>query len=285
GKNILVPDFICQVVIDVLLELEMNIVFYTVHDNFEFSLPKNLNDISALYLVKYFGHASDSFNSAISSSSIPLIIDDVFGVHAPVISPNISWGYFNSLRKITQIADFSYVVTNIPLVDIDKKKLSCFAALKYQGKNMKFNFIYNDSGNESEYLECFNKSERIINDNVGIFYPEDKSIYLVGKFQENYVNDRMIRLKNLAEAERCIARDKKINVSPDYPSFFPVLLNQREKVRGELMKRGIYLAVHWPNTNQIRNNISDRIISVPLDSRYNSKDILRICDLINQFDD
>lgn len=51
------------------------------------------------------------------------------------------------------------------------------------------------------------------------------------------------------------------------------------------MKRGIYLAVHWPNTNQIRNNISDRIISVPLDSRYNSKDILRICDLINQFDD
>ncbi|HHQ4511306.1 TPA: hypothetical protein ACSPZ9_001668, partial [Aeromonas hydrophila] len=60
------------------------------------------------------------------------------------------------------------------------------------------------------------------------------------------------------------------------------LLNKRDEVRHELMRDSIYLAIHWPAIEQSENNLSDKLLSLPLDSRYTKEDIERICNIINR---
>lgn len=284
NKKILVPDFVCQIVIDILLEYQVKIIFYTIKDDFEFSLKENIFNADAIYLVKYFGHTSDAFKTIISTSSIPLIVDDVFGIQAPKITSNVPWGYFNSLRKITPIADFSQVITNIPLLDITKKRLLEFSTLKYKAKEIKFDFVNSSAYDEEKFLRLFEQAEYILNTNKGIFQPEDKSIFLAGKLHERYEVNKTLRLQNMDEAKKNIPSKKQINITPEFPSFLPVLLNHRDRVRSMLMKKGVFLAIHWPSHNKVKNAISDKIISIPLDPRYDRNDIRSICNLINQFD-
>ena len=64
-------------------------------------------------------------------------------------------------------------------------------------------------------------------------------------------------------------------------SFFPVFLDNRNFVIRNLMQHKIFLAVHWPSFAKM-NNISDHILSIPLDSRYSESEIKGICKLIVQ---
>lgn len=48
------------------------------------------------------------------------------------------------------------------------------------------------------------------------------------------------------------------------------------------MRDSIYLAIHWPAIEQSENNLSDKLLSLPLDSRYTKEDIERMCNIINR---
>lgn len=140
GKRVLVPDFVCQVVVDVLHEYDIHVDFYNVKESFEFSLPDCLDDYDALYIVKYFGHESATFKSVVNNSSLPLIIDCVFDVQLPEINTKAHWCYFNSLRKITVIADFSQIISNKPLLIVNKLRISSFSEKNIKRKKLNTNF-------------------------------------------------------------------------------------------------------------------------------------------------
>lgn len=282
GKRVLVPDFVCQVVVDVLHEYKIHVDFYNVKENFEFSLPECLDDYDALYIVKYFGHESATFKRAVNNSTLPLIIDCVFDVQLPEINTQAHWCYFNSLRKITVVADFSQIVSNKPLFIINKVRISSFSEKKYQAKEAKYKFLHSSQGREATYLKYFSNAESIIDENKNIFESEDKSIYLMGCFYSCFKEDLKIRLQNLTFATTILSDIHFIKITPTFPSFLPLLLNKRDEVRRELMKDSIYLAIHWPAIEQSKNHLSDKLLSLPLDSRYTKEDIERMCDIIKR---
>ncbi|WP_318484954.1 pyridoxal phosphate-dependent transferase [Photobacterium leiognathi] len=284
GKTILIPDFVCQIVIDVLLEFEVKIQFYSVDDTFEFSLPRTLTNIDAIYLVRYFGHSSGALTSVLEQTDRTVIIDDVFGIDTLEVKANVSWGYFNSLRKITPISDFSQIICSKPLIDIEHLKLSDFSRLKYKAKEKKHAFIYNNDGNEVSYLELFAQAEMLLDNSHGIFAPEDKSIYYVGCYLKNIVPEVNIRQQNLSIAKANLKPTQYIDIKPSFPSFLPLIVRNRDVIRKYLMKENIFLAVHWPKTTLANNNLSENILSLPLDGRYNETDIKYICYLISKLD-
>ncbi|OCH04118.1 pyridoxal phosphate-dependent transferase [Aliivibrio fischeri] len=281
GKRILVPDFLCQIVIDVLLEYKVQLSFYTIQDDFEFCLLNKTENIDAVYLVKYFGCESESFLKCISSSKKPLIIDDVFGVELNKIKTDIHWCYFNSLRKITPVSDYSNLISNYPLTDVNKKRLVSFSSLKYKAKANKFNFTQRSIGNESDYLNDFSNAESILDNNIGIFTPEDKSIFLARDFYQGIEKERRVRLDNLNIAKEKLHKSSFIDIKTNFPTFLPILLSERDKIRSQLMSYSMFLAVHWPRVAGSSNTLPDRILSLPLDSRYTKKDIEKICEVIN----
>ncbi|MGY3958353.1 aspartate aminotransferase family protein [Aeromonas popoffii] len=282
GKRILVPDFICQVVIDILNEYNMQIHFYNVQEDFEFFLPSCLDNYDALYVVKYFGHESVSFKKTTNNNTLPLIIDGVFDVQRPHVNLKSHWCYFNSLRKISAIADFSQIISNKPLFRIAKKNIPEFSMLKYKAKEIKHAFINNSKWNEKKYLDLFSTAECLINDSHDIYHPEGRSIYLTSCFYSKIHDEISHRKKNLMSAIENLKKINFIGISPEFPSFLPLLLNKRDDVRYELMRNSIYLAIHWPTIEQSKNSLSDRVISIPLDSRYSDMEIKHICNIISK---
>jgi len=282
GKRVLLPNFICQIVINVFNEYNIHLDFYEVKENLEFSLPDCLDDYDALYVVKYFGHESIAFKSVVNSSKLPLIIDSVFDAQSSDINTHVHWCQFNSLRKISFIADFSQIISNKPLLNINKVRLPSFSKIKYHAKETKHNVVNLLQDNEETYLKCFSKAEMILNENKSIFEAEDRSIFLMGRFFYYLKEDLKIGQQNLVFAKSILSNSHFINITPAFPSFLPLLLSKREDVKNELMRNSIYLAIHWPAIEQSRNILSDRLLSLPLDSRYTKEDIKRMCDIINK---
>lgn len=284
GKKVLVPDFICQIVIDIFREYEVQPVFYQIKKDFEFSISNNIKNVDALYVVKYFGHESRSFISAIKGSKLPLIIDDVFGIEVPSIGSDVRWSYFNSLRKITNISDFSQVVSNVRLVDIDKPRLEHFSNLKYRAKEVKFEFLKKSIGDEEAYLSDFSEAESFLDDHLGVFAPEDRSVHLACYFFKNLDQERSVRCQNLATAKQSLTRLRFLDIAPSFPSFLPLILRNRDRVQRELREYKIFFAVHWPELDCVSNDLTGQLLSLPIDSRFSTEKIQEICKLIEMLD-
>lgn len=283
-KRVLVPDFICQIVIDIMNEYDIEAVFYKINDNFEFTVPPTSKPVDAIYIIRYFGHNSASFQSILTDSTLPIIIDDVFGTEVPPVKASTKWCYFNSLRKISAVSAFSQIISNTPLLDIQKGTLPAFSDLKYQAKEAKAKFIHSREGNENQYLATFSDAENLLDNSVGIFSADDKSIYLANQFYQKLAHTKAIHQKNLTVAKRSLSQHQFVDITPEYPTFLPLILKNRDNVRLALMEHAIYLAVHWPEIKETSNKISSKILSLPLDARYTPEDIQHLCKLIQKFD-
>ncbi|MCK7630246.1 pyridoxal phosphate-dependent transferase [Shewanella putrefaciens] len=284
GKKVLVPDYLCQIVIDVLHEFDNEIKFYHVEDDFEFSFPNDSNNIDAIYLVKYFGHQSHAFKTLIKTSNIPIIIDDVFGIFPPVVDARVHWCYFNSLRKISEVTDYSEIHSNFPLSKIVKEENEIFSSEKLQGKYKKFDFMNKSMGVESSYLNAFNEAEEYLDLNKVICRPSDNGITLSGRFLSRMSCETEQRLKNRNMVLKIISKFHKIRVidiDADFYSFQPIVIECcRDKIRKELFNYNVFLAVHWPRVSGSTSTLPDKVLSIPLDSRYSEGDMKELCQLI-----
>jgi len=62
--------------------------------------------------------------------------------------------------------------------------------------------------------------------------------------------------------------------------FYTIKINNRDQVQEKLFKHKIYLPVFWKNTP---NKLSEQIMSIPIDSRYNESDMERVSKQLCRF--
>lgn len=245
GKHLLVPDFLCQIVIDVLQEYDIKITFYHINESLSFDFNETYKKYDAIYLIRYFGQTTHALETVLNQSDIPIILDDVFGIELPPFSNANHWAYFNSLRKISPVADYSQVISNRGLTPIQDESLPAFSQGKYSAKAKKSDFINTGVGTEQVYLNEFMLAEDILDKSYGIYKPEDRSIYLCVQFYKSMQEEILKRKKNLALAKSLLHTDWYIDISPEFPSFLPLTLDGRDDIRRYLMDNNVFLAVHW----------------------------------------
>lgn len=282
-KRVLVPDYLCQVVLDVLEAYNIEVSFYTVLSDLSFDLSILLADVDALYVVRYFGHITPALQVVLDKSRLPLIIDDVFELKPPCFENEVHWCYFNSLRKISAVADYSQIISNRSLSTISKSCLDVFAHTKYLAKAQKYDYLQRGIGRETDYLDQFSIAEQMLDLKKGIFEASAKSSFVATLFFQELVEETAVRKANFELAISLLEPEQYLDIYPDLPSFLPLWVNKREFVRKALMKKNIFLAVHWPHLKTVSNNLSDHILSLPLDSRYNSQDIEHVCSLLRSY--
>ncbi len=281
GKRMLLPNFLCEVIIDVLLEYNVEIDFYEVGLELEFQLPVNLLEYDALYLIKYFGSDSESFQRGLSNFTKCIIVDDVFSPYPHILNRESKWFSYNSLRKISQIADFSLIYSNVPTIKIDKLILSSFSSLKYEAKYLKNKFLTEGVGDENEYLSLFCKAETLLDDSRGIYRASEDSICEAIEFHSRLESEKHTRKNNYDYLKKTLG-PAVMDIDAEFYSFLPLLLNNRNDVRRKLMADNIFLAIHWPNCELTNNKLSGCILSIPLDCRYGDEELQRLCaSLIN----
>lgn len=279
SKRLLLPDFLCEVILDVLAEYHIDVDFYSVDSQLGYQLPDDVSHYDALYLIKYFGATTVSFEHAIATFKQCIIVDDVFSPYPQVLDITQSWYSFNSLRKISAVADFSMLYSNQLLKQLDVKPLEEFSELKYQAKQYKYAYFNAGEGEEQSYLNLFNQGESCLDAHKGIFSPSSKSVLESINFYQHLEREQVCRRNNYAVVCALLA-DYILPIQSECYSFAPILLPNRDAVRRKLMGHNIFLAVHWPEGTKVINKLSHAILSIPLDSRYSEDDMREICQYI-----
>jgi len=290
-----IPYYICKSVYLVLSKTNLEIRFYDLNENFVFQ--KNYavqiasNDI--LLLVNYFGFTNNSETIKYikkHDNSIVVIEDCVQAFFEQ--EKSIADYTFTSYRKFFATPDGASVSTPELNISISSKEFPTneFYLHKLLGGVLKHAEIENET-----YLEFFKKGEEIIDSEANITL-----ISLVGKYlveQEDYCAVMQQR-KNNTKILYELGKKAKINFVFDYNPFaiplcVPILLNNRDRIRKELFKNGIYLPVHWGieaynECSEFCSFNSKHIISLIIDQRYSQIEIERemniIVDLIEKHD-
>jgi len=265
-KKYLLPNFFCEVIENIFIEENVEYKFYNVFEDLTVDIQYiNNSDYDVLYIINYFGKYTDL--SKINLDDKILIEDNVFFYDFKNHADVKKWYGFNSLRKISILADGSLIKTNI---DIDEEKIlrekPNFSSLKYDAKHIKYAYVNNGKYNETEYLDKFHAAETMLDNQKNIYSISNESIFLLlnQTIEKNIRKYRFNKLKTLFT-------DYALLDKIDYYSFFVMKLNTRDEFRKKLMTSNIFLPIHWPKSTQ-DNVLYQSIISIPLFETYSDSD-------------
>ena len=269
-KFFLLPDFICKEVVDIFKEKQIKFEYYLIGKNFESHQIKN-KEFDVLYVINYFGKIS-TISQAYKNKII--IEDNVFFSEFDNNYNLKKWVGFNSLRKISPLVDGSIVKSTIKLQgELIKNKDSKYVKIKSKGLNLKYeNLNFNK---KKKYIPSIILGESLLNKQKKIYKMSNQSIFQYFHFLKNNDNEQLVRKKNFNYLKNKL--DKiKVNIEPNFFSFFVFLLPGKKQLISNLKIKNIFLPSYWPKFDCLNNNLYDSLVCIPLDSRYNNKNMKKI---------
>ena len=197
GKNVLLPAYICQSVINVFKNKSFNITFYNINKNLTIDIQdfgkKCNNNIDIVYFINYYGQIqpNDILLKVKKLSKLKnfVIIED--STHSLFSSIQTIGDYcIASLRKWGALPDGAVAYTNS-----DKFKKSLIKDENYSFSNLRLaamllKGIYLETKNET-YRQIFNDAEKIIDEGYELFKMTKLSI----KILENFDIETLISIR------------------------------------------------------------------------------------------
>lgn len=278
-KKFLIPNFLCAVIENVLVEEDISYEFYNITNNLELDIDSIKNkDYDVFYYINYFGSLLDLSNLELSDKIV--VEDNVFLNDFENRYDFKKWYAFNSFRKISSLSDGSLIKTNMLINEalIINEKAN-FVDYKNKAKNLKYDYINNHLGDEMSYLNEFNFAEKIIDEKKEINKISNESLYKI--LSQDFSNEQEVS-KVRFEKFKKIFPNLCLNENPIYYSFFVLKIQSNEKLKKYLMSKNIFLAIHWPKSTQ-DNCLYDKVISVPLFSAYNEKGFNRLVEVLQEY--
>lgn len=280
-QSIALPDFLCDIIIQVVEEFQLSIYYYKVNPDLTIQEDTIDDRAEAIYLINYFGQRQTKL---INKSDQWIIEDNVFLMHVANFHDYPKWYGFNSYRKISNCAEGSLLVSS-QYIDMTKINASQapFVDSVYKAKAIKSEFINSKKpALEGAYLSLFVEGENQLNHQSEIYFPSPRGYFQMQAFCEQYEIEKSKRAENYACLASQIRLELYIPVEAEFRSFFILNIDRRDELRAALFKSSVFLPIHW-QTNLGRNELEQRVLSIPIDSRYEIADMLYIGKLINSF--
>lgn len=294
GKHIALPDYLCKIIVDIFKEYQSIIHFYPVNQDLSPDFSALPEQFDVLYIINYFGMDLGQQLKLSLKAGQTLIIDDVFYPTPRIIETATPCYAFNSLRKISKLADGSLIKANRPLLLelITAATHSPFSTLKYSAKSLKHQFIHQHLSpqtqlSEQQYLAEFEQAEYLLDTQKGIFAVSMQSQIMAMEFYRQLQNETQVRRENYLCLKQSLANNI-LQIDTDFYSFAVFKHGQKNELTKYLASRSIYLPTHWPlseiDSHQTINKISVNWLSIPLDTRYSIQDMERLAKAIQDFD-
>ncbi|AOR23407.1 DegT/DnrJ/EryC1/StrS family aminotransferase [Clostridium taeniosporum] len=300
---ILLPSYLCPTIVELIKKLNIKYKFYNINKKLDIDIVSienliNKYNVKVVFFIDYFGffhkESTRKFLKNLKLKNILLIEDAVQKFWIKWEKKFIGDYVFNSYRKFLPIDGSLILCRENESLNILKKlnSLSRYkeANDKYfkfmeKARDIKTKFISQNIGYENDYLNLFNRAN--------IEYYKRKNILKINLKHKRYLNHFPInkfikrREENYSYVFKQLKNMKKItflnqteNLDDNTPLVFPILIDNRDCIKKELMKNQIYLPIHWNLENEkwINNfknslNISKNILSLPIDWRYEIKDM------------
>lgn len=272
-KKVYIPYYTCEVMLEPLLKLNINYEFYHINEELE---PINLPILKAnegfLY-TNYFGLKQDCVIKLAKYYGSSLIVDNAQAFFDIPIA-NINTIY--SARKFFGVPDGAYLYTDYKL-DIELEQDKSYMRMQHLLQRI-------DEGAESAYT-YFKQNDDSLN---------DQPIKLMSKLTEklllniDYQYAKKVRSENFQKLHGILSSSNrlKLNLQEDFtPMVYPYLTNETT-LRKRLIDNKIFVAKYWPNVLQwcteysLEYNLAENLIPIPIDQRYNKKDMNRILSIL-----
>lgn len=272
-KSILLPNFLCKAILDPVHKLNIPYRYYSVSSTFEPIVHEDLSPTTYLLYINYFGICDNIVNLLAENYSSNLIVDNT---QAFFSDPIDGIPTFYSARKFFGVPDGGYLYG----VDINMSTLQ-----EDQSWNRCKHLLIREDISPEEGYSSFQENERLL------------SIVEVAKMSRltnsilNAINYREVKAKRIQNFEylhsKLITNNELSNIFKSaYPSIsYPYLTANAMSIREELKEQRIFTPMLWDNTMMPNipfddNQFAERILHLPIDQRYTSRDLARITKIL-----
>lgn len=272
-KKIYLPFFTCNVLLEPIKKLNIQVVFYSINKSFEpiFDYAKIEHDEAFLY-TNYFG-LKDNFVKTLLKICKNLIIDNAQSFYSKPLE-NID--SFYSPRKFFGVSDGAYLYCNKKLNTILEEDVS-YERFEHLLRRI-------DSSAEEGYKAFLKNDKKLINQPI----KKMSSLTHVLLDSINYNDCANVRKENFAYLHKHLKNSNLLEINLDaesVPLVYPYW-SEDENLRKKLISHKIFTPIYWPNVldwskkDSLEYKITKEIVCLPIDQRYNKEDMLKILKII-----
>ena len=291
-KRIWIPEYFCYEVINTILsQTNIKIVYYSDYplnrdDDIIKNLPYREGDV--LLRVNYFGIRTYRNNQDLP---IPIIEDHSHNIRSRwALHSNADW-CIASIRKTLPIPEggilWSPKGNNHSINLSNTKENKEIARDRWLAMQMKYDYLYGRLLEKDNYRRLFLETE-IQFDSSKLSLIDDKSREFLKRFDidlwQKVKRHNWISLRSLISNKIQILEPE--NESCNMFSFILLLENKkrRDSIRKKLIESSVYPAILWQVPNKTYpevQDISNRMLSIHCDGRYNDDEIRQLASIIN----
>ena len=280
-SEIYIPCYICQSVKNVIQSEGFEIHEYKLTFNLHIDASQALfmhRQQSLILVVDYFGllDLTDDIKN-LHEHGATVILDKVQALFQEETFDADYW--FSGFRKFLPTYEGAFAYSKEGEIDPPKEQCS-WSLLKALGGLVKYSSSYSDLVDES-YLRLFEIADKQLDDLFESNCASQLICYTLKaldipsirrKRQQNY-----LILSELLK-ERGMMQFVFSEVSDPAPLSLPIAIENRDKVRAQLMQQKIYLPIHWVSESQSRlSSFASRCeLSLIIDQRYRKEEMVSL---------
>ncbi len=271
-KTIYLPYFTCEVLLEPIRKLKIAYRYYSLDKNLCPIIDFIIDEQSCLLYTNYFGVKTDIVTS-LTSKIKNIIIDNA---QAFFTKPINNADTFYSCRKFFGVPDGAYLHIG------SHKRLQ----LQQDESIHRFSHLIKgvDINTEKGYADYVENNKSLVNNDIKEMSRITKSI-LAGTNYQKCITSRKNNFDYLHEQFFDINLLKMNYTSNDVAMVYPLLIDD-PSLKKKLIERKIFIATYWPNVYQwtspssFEYNLTNNLIALPIDHRYNLADMERIVKVV-----
>jgi hypothetical protein len=274
-KHIYVPLYTCDVILEPIKKTNIPYSFYKIDSNF-LPLVSKIEDEGVLLYTNYYGIMNDNVKQVVKKYK-NVIIDNAQAFYD---KPFENVPTFYSPRKFFGLPDggFAYCLNEMRSIDYSTDESSG-----------RFTHLLKSSEtNKENNYDDFQKNEDLLK-NRDIMKMSKLTLKLLRGIDFEKVRKK--RIANFNYLHNYLKNDNLLtpfieNSSMQCPMIYPFMAEKNNLLRQKLIDNKIYTAIYWSNVfdwtekESFEYKISEKIIHLPIDQRYNSSDLEKIVSFI-----
>jgi len=272
-KKILLPNYICEVVLEPISALGLEYEFYSIDENLNPIMPVGIDSATAFLYVNYFGIKQKTVVE-LSQKVKNLIVDNTQAFYAATPTNASS---FNSARKFFGVADGAYLFCEarlserFPVATSIDRMAHLVKRIETGPESGYADYLTNDSALQNLPIQMMSSLTHRILDSI------------------DYEESRRVRVENFSYLQDQLGEMNHLTIDVDLangvPMVYPLLTNSTS-IRKTLIDNKIFVAKYWPNkegwykSSSYEVYLRDNLLAIPIDQRYSLEEMSYIVQVI-----
>lgn len=275
-KEIWIPYYTCEVVLEPIQKLQIPYQFYHINESLELKEKPKLGEGAYLIVNNYFGLQDAYIKKLASIYKDKLIVDNAQALFSPAM---VGIKALYSCRKFVGVCDGGIAI-GVP---------ECSAlTLDFEdsASHNEHLLIRKAQGAEAGFATYQENEIKLDNQPIRRMsaYTQDILTHI------DYEKIKHRRKQNFAFLHQALGSSNKWNIPSDSsyacPMVYPYMYDNVPALRQKLIANKVFVAKYWPNVaawskpDSLETWLANHILPLPIDQRYDEKDMERIIQLI-----